>query len=51
MDETATRTGVAAAARLPGDAQTLLGTASLVRDGDAARVTVPPAGFGIFRVR
>jgi alpha-glucosidase len=51
MDETATRTGVAAAARLPGDAQTLLGTASLVRDGDAARVTVPPAGFGVFRVR
>jgi hypothetical protein len=51
MDEGATRTGVAAGANLPGDAQRLLGNARLVRDGTAARVTVPPGGMGVFRVR
>ena len=51
MDEGASRTGVAARANLPGDAQRLLGDARLVRDGTAARVTVPPGGMGVFRVR
>jgi len=51
MDEGASHTGVASGANLPGDAQRLLGDARLVRDGTAARVTVPPAGMGVFRVR
>jgi hypothetical protein len=51
MDEAASRTGVASGAHLPGDAQRLLGDARLVREGTAARVTVPPAGMGVFRVR
>jgi alpha-glucosidase len=51
LDEGTARTGLAAGARLPGDAQRLMGTATLAREGDAARVTVPAAGFGIFRVR
>ena len=51
MDEAAARTGVAAAANLPGDPRRLLGDATLVREGSSARVTVPAAGMGVFRVR
>ena len=51
MNEAATRTGVAAAANLPGDPRRLLGDATLVREGSSARVTVPAAGMGVFRVR
>jgi hypothetical protein len=51
MDEAAVRTGVAAAADLPGDARRLLGDATLVREGSSARVTIPAAGMGVFRVR
>jgi glycosidase len=51
MDEGATRTGVARDANLPGDPRRLLGGATLVRQGTAARVTVPPGGVGAFRVR
>ncbi len=51
MDESATRTGYVATANLPGDAQRLLGNATLVRQGAGARVTVPAGGMGVFRVR
>jgi glycosidase len=51
MDEGARRYGVAAGANLPGDARRLLGNATLVREGTDARVWVPPAGMGVFRVR
>ena len=51
MDEGARHYGVAAGADLPGDARRLLGDATLVREGTAARVWVPPAGMGVFRVR
>jgi glycosidase len=51
MDEGAARTGTASAAGLPGDPRRLLGDATLVREGSAARVTVPAAGMGVFRVR
>jgi alpha-glucosidase len=51
MDETSGRTGFAAGASLPGDPRRLLGDATLVREGSAARVTVPAGGMGVFRVR
>ncbi len=51
MDEAAPRTGVAAEAHLPGEPRRLLGDATLVREGSSARVTVPAAGMGVFRVR
>ena len=51
MDEGAWHTAVAADANLPGDPARLFGEARLARDGSAARVTMPPAGMGVFRVR
>ena len=51
VDETAEHTATAADAELPGDPVLLLGNASLVREEGAARVTVPPAGMAVFRVR
>lgn len=51
MDEGAWHTGVASDAALPGDPERLFGDAGLARDGTAARVVVPPAGMGVFRVR
>ncbi len=51
MDEAAWHAGVAADAALPGDPEWLFGDAMLVRQGTAARITLPPAGMGVFRVR
>lgn len=51
MDESSTRSGVAAGAHLPGDPRRLLGDATLAREGASVRVTVPAAGMGVFRVR
>jgi glycosidase len=51
MDEGDGHAALAPAASLPGDPQRLFGDASLARDGDSARVAMPPAGMGIFRVR
>ena len=51
MDEGAAHTAVAADANLPGDPERLFGDASLFRDGATARVEMPPAGMGVFRVR
>ena len=51
MDESAARVGVAPGANLPGDPSRLLGNATLAREGSSARITVPPAGTGVFRVR
>jgi len=51
MDERAAHAGTAAGANLPGDAERLFGDAQLSRVGSAARVEVPPAGMGVFRVR
>ena len=51
MDESAARTGFVPAANLPGDPRRLLGDATLAREGTGARVTVPAAGIGVFRVR
>ena len=51
MDESVAHVGVAPGANLPGDPRRLLGIATLAREGASARVTVPPAGTGVFRVR
>jgi glycosidase len=51
MDERAAHVGTALGANLPGDPRRLLGNATLAREGTSARVTVPPAGTGVFRVR
>jgi len=51
MDERAAHVGIAPGANLPGDPRRLLGNATLAREGTSARVTVPPAGTGVFRVR
>jgi alpha-glucosidase len=51
LDEGAWHSAAAAGANLPGDPELLFGDASLASDGAAARVTMPPAGMGVFRVR
>lgn len=51
MDEEAPHTATLADANLPGDAQRLFGEGTLVRDGAAAKLTVPAAGMVLFRVR
>ncbi len=51
MDENDPLSAIAADADLPGEIERLLGDAVLTRDGRAARVAIPPAGMGIFRVR
>lgn len=51
MDEEEGHTATVAGANLPGDAQLLFGEGSLVREGSAAKVTMPAAGTAIFRVR
>jgi alpha-glucosidase len=51
MDEGDAHTGTAKGASLPGDAQLLLGDGTLDRAGDDARVTIPAAGYAIWRVK
>lgn len=51
MDEEDPHTTTVADANLPGDAQLLFGTGSLIRAGAAAKITIPAAGMAIFRVR
>jgi alpha-glucosidase len=51
MDETDPHTATAAMAGLPGDAQLLFGDATLTRNAASAKVTIPPAGMAIFRVK
>jgi alpha-glucosidase len=51
MDETDDITATVAGANLPGDAELVLGQGSLARAGADARVTIPAAGFAVFRVR
>ncbi len=51
MDEGDTHTATIPGVALPGDAQRLLGDASLTRSGADATVTVAAASYGVFRVR
>jgi alpha-glucosidase len=51
LDERAGHVAVAPGAALPGDPRRLFGDAILARQGTAARVALPPAGMGVFRVR
>ena len=51
MDETDPHTATAAMASLPGDPQLLFGDATLTRDGASAKLTIPPAGMALFRVK
>jgi glycosidase len=51
MDEDAAHTTTVSDAALPGDAELELGDATLTRNGAAARVNVPAAGYAIFRVK
>lgn len=51
MDEEDAHTTTIADANLPGDAQLLFGEGTLVRQGAAAKISVPKAGMALFRVR
>ncbi len=51
MDEEDAHSGTAQGANLPGDAELLFGSATLTRSGADAHVSVPAAGYAIFRVR
>lgn len=51
MDEEEPHTTTVPDANLPGDAQLLFGEGTLIREGSAAKVTIPAAGVAIFRVQ